>query len=243
MTDSWERLALFENRDLLPRFFQNRHGRDLSAEKAYEIIGHLAQGRGFFESARQSSELARPLLLYYGVYALSRGLILFLDAKMRETSLPPSHGIIAEGWQHVLSGGIDKLPDLPLKMTGGTFALLSKTTSNVEKCLIHNEGTPLYATNIHMMSSTYAIQDYQSARTGTATIKTRTVVTIKMVLERLPDLAIIFATTFDSLPKCYPARACFIPANPDELVLLLEVVSSLSDENHIRSVFGLPADV
>src|SRR5437588_11625419 len=113
MTDSWERLSLYESRDLLARFFQHRHGRQLAAEKAYEIIAHLAQGRGFFESAQQSSELARPLLLYYGVYALSRGLILFLDARMRETSLPPSHGIEAEGWQYALAQGVDQLPNLP----------------------------------------------------------------------------------------------------------------------------------
>jgi len=74
ITNSWERLSLYESRDLLSRFYQKRHGRELSAEKAYEIIAHLAQGRGFFTSAGQSSELVRPLLLYYGVYALSRGL-------------------------------------------------------------------------------------------------------------------------------------------------------------------------
>src|SRR5258708_28857042 len=137
MTDSWERLSLYESRDLLSRFFHKRHGRQLSAEKAYEIIAHLAQGRGFFASAQQSSELARPLLLYYGVYALSRGLVLFLDARMRESGLPPSHGIEAEGWQNSLSLGIDRLPDLPLKITGGTFGVLSRVTHNVERCLIH----------------------------------------------------------------------------------------------------------
>src|SRR5947199_3903104 len=124
MTDSWERLSLYESRDLLSRFYQNRHGGQLSAEKAYEIIAHLAQGRRFFANAQQSSELVRPFLLYYGVLALSRGLILFLDPSSRECSLPPSHGITAEDWQNVLSGGIGKLPDLLLKITGGTFGVL-----------------------------------------------------------------------------------------------------------------------
>ena len=141
MTNRWERLSLYESRDLLSRFYQKRHGRELSAGKSYEIIAHLAQGRGFFASARQSSELVRPLLLHYGVYALSRGLILFLDASMHEYSLPPSHGIKAEDWQNVLkgpvSGGIDQLPNLPLMIRGGTFEVLSKVTHNVERCLIH----------------------------------------------------------------------------------------------------------
>src|SRR5260370_39796066 len=119
MTDSWERLSLYESRDLQSRFYQKRHGRQLAAEKAIEIIAHLAQGRAFFASARQSPELARPLLLYYGVYALSRGLILFLDATFRECSLPPTHGIQAGGWQNALSRGINQLPDLPLEIIGG----------------------------------------------------------------------------------------------------------------------------
>jgi YaaC-like protein len=123
-------------------------------EPRYEIIAPLAQGRGFFASARQSSELVRPLLLYYGVYALSRGLILFLDARMHEYSLPPLHGITVEDWQNVLkgpaSGGIDQLPDLPLKITGGTFEVLSKVTHNVERCLIH--AVPMSAPPHHPLS-------------------------------------------------------------------------------------------
>lgn len=191
MTGSWERLSLYESRDLLSRFFQKRHGRQLAAEKAYENIAHLAQGRGFFASAQQSSELARPLLLYYGVYALSRGLILFLDARMGETSLSSSHGTEADSWQNALSLGIDQLPDLPLKITGGTFAVLSRATSNVERCLIHT-------------APKSAAPHYLLSRTGTTTLSTPTTISLKMVLERVPDLGTIYATTFNSFPNCFP---------------------------------------
>jgi len=230
MTDSWERLSLYESRDLLSRFFQKRHGRELSAGKAYEIIAHLAQGRGFFASAQQSSELARPLLLYYGVYALSRGLILFLDAHMREFSLPPSHGIGAEDWQNVLSGGIDQLPDLPLKITGGTFAVLSEATRNVERCLIHT-------------APKSAPPHYPLSREGTTTITTPTAITIKMVLERLPDLSTIFATTFSSSPKCYPAIVFFLSEDTQTDIQILETELGLPDADYIRSAFDVPADV
>ena len=230
MTDSWERLSLYESRDLLSRFFQKRHGRQLAAEKAYEIIAHLAQGRGFFASARQSSELARPLLLYYGVYALSRGLILFLDASMRESSLPPSHGIAAEDWQNVLSGGIDKLPDLPLKITGGTFAVLSKATSNVDRCLVH--GVPISDPPRHLL-----------LRAGTATIKTPTTINIQMVLERVPDWSTTYATTFGSSPKCFQAMLVILSENTQTDVHILETELGLPDACDIRSAIGLPADI
>src|SRR2546421_5881449 len=166
MINSWERLSLYESRDLLSRFYQKRHSRKLEEEKTYEIIAHLAQGRGFFASARQSSELVHPLLLYYGVYALSKGLILFLDTSLRECSLPPSHGIVAEGWQNALSQGIDKLPDLPLKITGGTFGVLSKATSNIDRCRVH--GLPIYATPYHLL-----------VRKGTTTIATPAKISLK----------------------------------------------------------------
>ncbi len=229
MTNSWERLSLYESRDLLSRFYQKRHGRELSAEKAYEIIAHLAQGRGFFTSAGQSSELVRPLLLYYGVYALSRGLILFLDVSLRECSLPASHGIEAVGWQNA-QGSIDQLPNLPLKITGGTFGALSKVTGNVERCLIH--AVPKDAPPHHLL-----------VRAGTTTIKTPATISIKMVLERLPDLSTIFATTFGSFSKCYQAIVFFLSEDTQTDVFILETELGLPGEGDIRLATGLPADV
>jgi predicted ester cyclase len=83
---------------------------------------------------------------------------LFLDARMREASLPPSHGIEAEGWQHVLAQSIDKLPNLPLKITGGTFATFMSTEDNkavVRRAIeeVWNQGNvaladELYAPNV-----------------------------------------------------------------------------------------------
>lgn len=229
MTSSWERLSLYESRDLLSRFYQKRHGGELSAEKAYEIIAHLAQGRGFFASARQSSELVRPLLLYYGVLALSRGLILFLDIRSRECSLPGSHGIEAVSWQNA-PGGIDQLPNLSLKITGGTFGALSKVTSNVERCLIHT-------------TSMSAPPHYPLSRAGTTTINTPATISIKMVLERLPDLSTIFTTTFGSSPKCYQAIVFFLTEDTQTDVYILETELGLPGADDIRSAIALPADV
>ena len=72
MTDTWAQLSLFESRDLVARLFQARHGRELSAGKAQEIISAVAQSRAYFESAANAATVVAPLLQYYGVLSLTR---------------------------------------------------------------------------------------------------------------------------------------------------------------------------
>lgn len=76
----WERLSLYESRDMVTQLYHRRHGRQTNDAKARAIASHMIQGRQYFESAQGAGELVRPLLLYYGVVALSRALILFLDS-------------------------------------------------------------------------------------------------------------------------------------------------------------------
>jgi YaaC-like Protein len=128
------------------------------------------------------------------------------------------------------AGGIDQLPNLPLKITGGTFGALSKVTSNVERCLIH--AVPLSAPPHHPLS-----------RAGTTTIRTPATISMKMVLERLPDLSAIFATTFGSSPKCYQAIIFFLSEDTQTTISILGTELGLPNADEIRSAFGLPADV
>lgn len=149
---------------------------------------------------------------------------------MREYDLSPSHGISAKGWQHILAQGIDQLPNLPLKITGGTFGALSKVTSNVDRCRVH--GVPLYLPPRHLL-----------VRGGTTTIATPTIISIKMVLERVPDLSTIFTTTFGSSPKCFQAILIILSEDTQTDVCMLETELGLPDVDDIRSALGLPADV
>jgi hypothetical protein len=231
MTDSWERLSLYESRDLLSRFFRERHGRQLEEKKACEIIAHLTQGRGFFESAQKSSELVRPLLLYYGVQALSRGLILFLEPRLREFALSPSHGVATKAWQGILSQeGIDGLPNLLLNITtSGTFRMLSEVTRNVDRCLVHE---------VFVSHS----PRYLLSRTGTATITIEPPITIsiKMVLERLVDLGTIFATTFESPPQCFQVLLRIRSEDTGTDICVLDTELEMPDVGHIFPTLGQP---
>ncbi len=237
--DSWGQLSLYESRDLLSRFYQERRGRKLGAENAYEIMAHLAQGREYFANARQSSELARPLLLYYGVYALSRGLILFLT-NLRETGLPSSHGIVAKDWHHALSQGrnhlpnIKQLPNLSLTITDGTFSVLTKATSNIERFYTLSFEKPIPSLPGTLVS-----------RVGTTEIKNPATITIKMVLERLVDLGTLFATTFEHSPKYFKAELrSSREEKKEELWIILDILNTeeVLNKNNIHSVLSLSAD-
>jgi len=122
----WSKLSLFLSHDILKRRYQDRHGRDLSAAKAKEIISHLEQARQYFTSAQSAGVLAGPLEQYYGVLAFSRAIILYLNPSLRETSLKPGHGLHA----HLPSDG--SVEDIQLEVRGGTFDELLDATGNFE---------------------------------------------------------------------------------------------------------------
>ena len=128
----WPRLFLYESRDQTARLFFEKHGRELTAQKAREINSAFAQGREYFEAAAAAGELVNPLVQYYGVLALARGAILFAKPEFRERSLSQSHGLRVVGWDGIDSGESSRLHELRLKTTPGTFSELSHATTNRE---------------------------------------------------------------------------------------------------------------
>jgi hypothetical protein len=106
-----------------------RHGGELNASKAREIIAHFEQAHEYFDSAASAGVLAGPLEQYYGALSFARGLILYLQPKAREATLTKGHGLAA-----VIP------PDGPLEgaqlsVESGTFDELLDATGNVEEIL------------------------------------------------------------------------------------------------------------
>ena len=120
----------FETRDITSRHYYSRHARRLKAGKAKEISSNFKQASEYFRSAAEADFLVRPLLQYYGVLALSRGITLFLDAENRETSLQPRHGLQILCWGQKLSGGLVNVGSLTTKLTKGAFHDLLLATEN-----------------------------------------------------------------------------------------------------------------
>ncbi|MFV8375259.1 YaaC family protein [Flavobacterium sp. LB1P71] len=129
MTDkSWNKLLEFETRDLVERYMKKRHGRSASARQIIEITSNFIQAREYFTNAKKSAISVKPLLQYYGVSALSRGLILAISPKTSEASMKPSHGLDAHNWRESLSK--KKFEELTITIKNGTFYELLKATSN-----------------------------------------------------------------------------------------------------------------
>jgi len=127
-THDWNQLLSFESWDLLKRFGQKKFGKELSNEKIQEIASNFAQGREYFRSAWNAHFTVRPLLQYYGVVALSRGLILALDYGIRETHFKGSHGLDVTNMKSIMASR--DFENFNIKIQNGMFFDLLEATDN-----------------------------------------------------------------------------------------------------------------
>lgn len=123
---------MFESRDYIVRWYQERHSRQVNARNSHAITTCFIQGREYFEAASSSSTSVRPLLLYYGVLSMARGVILLRDTSKKEESLKPSHEIEAVDWGATLAGGLDKILDVRIRATNGTFGELVRAVGSMQ---------------------------------------------------------------------------------------------------------------
>lgn len=128
MNDIWHFLREFESKDIVKRFYKRKFNYELNTAKAVEINCAFTQGREYFNSSAKADLSVRPLLQYYGVVALSRGLILMLNRNARENNIIPSHGLKIKNWSDVEKSG--KIDEVILKISNGTFFELIKATEN-----------------------------------------------------------------------------------------------------------------
>jgi hypothetical protein len=84
MSSVWQKFCLYESMDLVSRYYNGKYEYDLKEEKSREIVSCLAQGREYFTIASNSSELIKPVILYYGVVAMSRGLVLLTNMQEKQ---------------------------------------------------------------------------------------------------------------------------------------------------------------
>lgn len=118
-TRVWQSLTLYENTDLVRDLYKRKHGGSMKARKAWEVASHFAQGREYYQSAAGAGELVRPLILFYGTMALSRGLVLFVDTS--KSNVVGGHGLREGDWT-ILGTQPKKLPEAEVKVDpSGTF--------------------------------------------------------------------------------------------------------------------------
>ncbi len=139
MDDIWHKIIDYQTLDLVEDAYYARHGRKPSKTCTKEITSNFIQAQEYFINAEKASLSVRPLLLYYGVLGLSRGLILILESGLSEAAMKPGHGINTVGWQQTLSDGLIKVGNLEIKFSDGTFYSLLEATKN-KSYMKHNCG-------------------------------------------------------------------------------------------------------
>lgn len=129
---AWELIANYESFELVKRNYKLRHGRTPNTAHAREIAAPFSHARSYFRSARDAELTVKPLLLYYGVVSLSRGLTLTLSRGLREAALTPSHGLSAKDWAGSLGGERPDFAGMRIAVTGGGSVVdLAKSTDHL----------------------------------------------------------------------------------------------------------------
>ena len=127
----WQSLSRFESYDFVSQWYQKAHQRRPNAAKISQINACFIQGREYFSNAATSAMSVKPLLLYYGVLSLSRGVILANNPFKKEESLKKSHGLEQVEWQGILKGGIKDVLELQIRSNDGTFSELVEVCHNL----------------------------------------------------------------------------------------------------------------
>lgn len=223
--DSWTKLSIYESTDLVKNLFYKRHGRELNTGKAQEIVSAIAQGREYFNASVEAGLLVRPVLQYYGVLSLSRGLILLLSYNLRETDLPQAHGLSSTGWGIKLS---DNLPgELSISVTKGTFLTLMEHTGNFEMPWAF---TGPYPERL-MIARSYSIDSLADMK-----------FTFEEVLSRTPELTEVFERTFNKNASNYLSFLfCIHNAHTD--IDIFPGIHGLPDEEVLRQQLLIPTSV
>lgn len=222
--DSWSHLSIYESTDLVRGVFKSRHNRELNTQKAKEIVSVIAQGREYFSAASESGPLVRPLLQYYGVLSLSRGLILLLSPNLRETSLPQAHGLSTNGWNDLLSTSINKPTDLKIKITNGTFLSLLNETKNSYTSIIFQAPYP----NKLVMTRYSSASTFEGATFS-----------FQEVLSRIPELRHTYEKSFGENSNCYRSFVFNLSMTTHTDIDVFPGIQGLPSEQEIRSSLRL----
>jgi hypothetical protein len=191
--EHWERLSLFESHDFVGSWYKKTHGRSLNSQKTKEITSCFTQGRQYFLSGANAEKSVRPLLLYYGVLALSRGTILLKSNDKSEANLKPSHGLETREWNETFAGGIGNVLELKLSATSGTFSEFVTVVDN-----FHDASVWSAASNMKLGS-------YRVVYAKPSFLSSGTTVSLDDLLSRDQRLNIIYQESTGKHPRCHPA--------------------------------------
>ncbi len=143
-SEIWQQLLSLESRDIVVKWFDEIHTRELNARRAKEINSAAKQAREYFRNAANSNYSVKPLLTFYGVASLSRSLLLLLKRNGGEEGLTGSHGLETVDWGTAMSGevvnGLKNLGGLRIRTRNGLFTDFVAQTENRISIHVNSSG-------------------------------------------------------------------------------------------------------
>jgi len=217
--DLWNALSHFQTRDLVERAYERRHLSKPTDSAVWEITSCFIQAREYFKSASDAAEAVRPLLLYYGVKSLSRGITLVLG-------MTPSsgHGLKVNAWESVLGNPSgDAILDLKVIVQNGTFLDLQIATAD-------------------LLAEVIKDGDGTKSQLPRPALQPKQVVTLDDVLSRIPQISSIYRSVTErplknldgSVSSNFGGYAVYVA---------IDAQAGIETEDQVRAVFQVPADV
>ena len=145
----WEYISFFESHDYVARRYKEWHEREPNASRIKQINACFSQGLEYFTNAERAAMSVKPLLLYYGVLSLCRGLILAKNPNKSEASLSQGHGLEVFNWEQTLAGGIGKILELQIRATRGTFRELVEISWHLNSVKVFQGASDQMGSNGH----------------------------------------------------------------------------------------------
>ena len=189
-------------------------GRTPSTGIARDTATCLQQGRMFLEASAESPMEIRPLLLFYGIAAIAKAIVVGRNLKSLAT-FGQAHGL------HDVSDHNARLADLRVKIDGnGAFQLFNDTVCELEG-LKYFEGS---ARRKHFAPTA------KSSRFDQETIS------LKEILARTPTLENLYQLTFKEVAKTWPFQIYLHGSPTDGTSITVFVPELWTDRASLRAL-------
>jgi YaaC-like Protein len=224
---AWNEISMFESTDLVKHFYSRKTGRELNSSRATEIASHFSQGREYFRTSNLSTNSVRPLLQYYGVLALSRGLLLYSNPTTSESGLVPQHGLSCINWHDVLGVDNNDITQLVVRIDKkGTFPQLRDTAGK------NYTYTPIAA---YDMPNTKVECSISNPADGTRTFGD--------ILSRIPSVMKIYGEILGRKSNCFVSTMHMLPNSMGYEVGMFGSKEELHDEEDCKIVLGIEGSI
>lgn len=198
----WYQIKYLESIGNLTDLIRERSHINITAPVATDITVNLQQGRAFFEQSESAAMEIKPLLVFYGMLAFARAVILS-RRNVTLNTLAPRHGLSDPPTTNTL------LENLEVKVQPqGTFPELVDSTRTLEKLIVHSHD---------------AVGAFVTTKLphppGESIVLSGKSFTLKSILARISDLGKLYKETFSDEQKVVTCSSFFVSTDSGDTCL------------------------